>query len=91
MSSSSVAIFEGEVSLYRIPVKSEILTGTYILQSNRVKLNRNNIKAIYQLCHEDYETFQQIFITCKSLESDNKPILKGFIGVLSDQGQVVQK
>ena len=40
----------------RIPVKNKALTGTYILQTNRVKFNQNEVNPVCQRCKEDDET-----------------------------------
>ena len=39
--------------IYRIPVKNKILTGTYILQSNRAKFNQNEENPTCQLCQTE--------------------------------------
>ena len=68
----------------RIPVKNKVLTGTYILQANRVKFNQNEVNPVCQLCKEDDETLQHFLIDCKSLEEARQPILKDFVRVLND-------
>ena len=67
----------------RIPVKNKVLTGTYILQTNRVKFNQNEVNPVCQLCKEDDETLQHFLIDCKSLEEARQPILKDFVRVLN--------
>ena len=49
-------------------MKNKVLTRTYILQTNRVKFNQNEVKPVCQLYKEDDETLQHFLINCKSLE-----------------------
>ena len=65
-------------------MKNKVLTGTYILQTNRVKFNQNEVNPVCQLCKEDDETLQHFLIYCKSLEETRQPILKDFVRVLND-------
>ena len=59
----------------RIPVMNRILTGTYILQTNRVKFNQNEVNPTCQLCNTASETLQHFIIDCKFLESVRDPVL----------------
>ncbi|MEW8544949.1 MAG: hypothetical protein AB2693_15595, partial [Candidatus Thiodiazotropha sp.] len=65
--------------IYRIPVKNKILTGTYILQSNRAKFNQNEVNPMCQLCHTDDETLKHFLLDCQELDPVRKPILKDFL------------
>ena len=67
--------------IYRIPVKNKILTGTYILQSNRAKFNQNEVNPMCQLCQMDNETLKHFLLECKVLEYVRKPVLKDFLQV----------
>ena len=68
--------------IYRIPVKNKVLTGTYILQTNRAKFNQNDVNPICQLCHKCKETPQHFIIDCEALAEDRYPILNDFLTVL---------
>ena len=68
--------------IYRIPVKNKVLTGTYILQTNRAKFNQNDVNPICQLCHICEETSQHFIIDCEALAEDRDPILNDFLSVL---------
>ncbi|MEW8548000.1 MAG: reverse transcriptase domain-containing protein [Candidatus Thiodiazotropha sp.] len=59
----------------RIPVMNKILTGTYILQTNRVKFNQNEVNPTCQLCNSTDETLQHFVIDCKYLKSVRDPVL----------------
>ena len=67
--------------IYRIPVKNKILTGTYILQSNRAKFNQNEVNPMCQLCQMDNETLKHFLLECRVLEYARKPVLKDFLQV----------
>ncbi len=51
----------------RIPVKMKILTWTYILQTNSVKFNNNEINPTCLLWHESDGDLQHFLIECKEL------------------------
>ena len=66
---------------------NKILTGTCILQTNRVKFNQNEVNPTCQLCNSASETLQHFIIDCKFLESVRDPVLfdtKKVIKVLLD-------
>ena len=66
---------------------NKILTGTCILQTNRVKFNQNEVNPTCQLCNAASETLQHFIIDCKFLESVRDPVLfdtKKVIKVLLD-------
>ena len=68
----------------RIAVKSKILTGTYILQKNRVKFNQNEVDPTCQLCKQDKETLHHFLITCTTLEECRKTIMTDIHNIISD-------
>ena len=53
----------------RAKVKVRLLTGTYILQSNRAKFNQYNVSPICQLCNKNPETRQHFITVCESLQN----------------------
>ena len=70
--------------ILRIQVKNKVLTGTYVLQTNRVRFNQNEINPVCLLCHEDDESLQHFLIDCKSLEDIRQPIMSDFLHVPGD-------
>ena len=65
----------------RIPVKNKVLTGTYILQTNRVKFNQNEVNPVCQLCKEDDEHFSTSLLTVnlwKRLDNQLSKTLYGY-------------
>ena len=67
----------------RIPVKNKILTGSYILQTNRVKFNQNEINPECQLCWSAEETLQHFLLDCSFLENTRKPIISDLKTILN--------
>lgn len=59
----------------RIPVKMKILTGTYILQTNRARFNAGSVKPLCQLCCQENETLEHFVLCCSILEDIRKPVL----------------
>ena len=68
----------------RIPVKTKILTGTFILQSNSARFNQNEVDPTCQLCYAESETLTHFLLKCRNLETVRKPILDKFNTVLKD-------
>ena len=68
----------------RIPFKTKILTGTFILQSNRARFNQNEEDPTCQLCYAESETLTHFLLKCRNLETVRKHILDKFNTVLKD-------
>ena len=60
----------------RIAVHLKIVTGTYILQSNRASFNQNEVDPTCLLCKTGAETLTHFLLHCAILESIREPILK---------------
>ncbi|MES9904479.1 MAG: reverse transcriptase domain-containing protein [Sedimenticola sp.] len=67
----------------RIPIKVKILTGTYILQTNRVKFNQNEVNKTCLLCHEADEDLQHFLLDCKELRELRDPIMTDIVKILN--------
>ncbi|MCG8046395.1 MAG: reverse transcriptase domain-containing protein, partial [Candidatus Thiodiazotropha endolucinida] len=67
----------------RIPTKCKVITGTYILQTNRAKFNQNNVNPTCLLCGNDDETMKHFLLDCSYLDKYRKPILQDINDVLS--------
>ena len=52
----------------RVHTKLKLVTGTYILQVNRVRFNQNEIDATCQICHQAEETLEYFVLDCTVLE-----------------------
>ncbi|VDI15810.1 Hypothetical predicted protein [Mytilus galloprovincialis] len=55
--------------IQRLPIKLRLLTGTYILQSNRAAFNQIDINPTCLLCEEDSETLFHFIHSCPALAS----------------------
>jgi hypothetical protein len=60
----------------RIPTKLKIVTGSYVLQVDRVKFRQNVERGIYELCGEAEENLTHFLLTYKCLEFVRKPIIE---------------
>ena len=70
----------------RIPVKSKMLTGTYLLQSNRAAFNNVQVDPTCMLCKESEETLTHFILECSVLDSVRKPILEEITLLLEEAG-----
>ena len=59
----------------RISRKLKLVTGTYILQSNRAAFNQNAIDPTCLLCKNGEETIKHFLLSCTALSSAREPII----------------
>ena len=59
----------------RTAVKLKILTGTYILQSNRAAFNKNEVDPTCLLCGRSSETLAHFILHCAALEEVRRDVL----------------
>ena len=59
----------------KVHTKLKLATGSYILQVNRVRLNKNEIDATCMLCHQADETLEYFTLDCTVLEPARQPAL----------------
>ncbi|KAH3851403.1 hypothetical protein DPMN_093884 [Dreissena polymorpha] len=67
----------------RAELKARLLTRTYILQSNTVRFNRNEVSATCKLCNMGDETREHLLLTCKAhtqVRSEEMNMLQQIIG-----------
>jgi hypothetical protein len=69
----------------RIPTKLKIVTGSYVLQVDRVKFRQNVERGICELCGEAEENLTHFLLICKCLEFVRKPIIKDLISFCSKE------
>ena len=62
----------------KIPTKLKIVTGSYVLQVDRVTFRQNVERGICELCGEAEENLTHFLLTCKCLEFVRKPYNWGF-------------
>jgi hypothetical protein len=72
--------------LHRLPTKHKLLTGSYILQSNKIKMFKNeaNILCLI-LCSKDKENIEHFILDCQRLEEVRKPILQEIEEIFNDK------
>jgi hypothetical protein len=70
--------------LHRLPIKLQLLTGAYILQSNRIKMYKNELSALCLLCEKDGEIIEQCILDCEQLKEVREPIIQEIDRVLND-------
>jgi hypothetical protein len=63
------------LSIDRIPIKLRIVTGTYVLQTKRIKFYRDESDPTCLLCGNAEETIQHFILDCQKLESERTKIL----------------
>ncbi|KAH3802835.1 hypothetical protein DPMN_156525 [Dreissena polymorpha] len=67
----------------RAELKARLLTGTYILQSNTARFNRNEVSATCKLCNMGDETREHLLLTCTAhteVRSEGMKMLQQIIG-----------
>ena len=69
--------------LHRLPIKLKLLTGAYILQSNRIKMYKNELNALCLLCEKDGETIEHFILDCEQLKEVREPIIQDIDSVLN--------
>jgi hypothetical protein len=72
-------------SSHRLPTKLKLLTGSYILQSNRIKMFKNEANILCLLCSKDKENIEHFILDCERLEEVRKPILQEIEELLNDK------
>ncbi|CAC5419306.1 unnamed protein product [Mytilus coruscus] len=65
-----------DINRSRIPIRTKVATGNYILQSNRAKFNKCEVSATCKICNQEDETIEHFLISCIHLEPDREKLLK---------------
>ena len=63
------------LNIDRIPIKLRIVTGTYVLQTKRIKFYRDESDPTCLLCGNAEENIQHFILDCQKLESERTKIL----------------
>ena len=67
----------------RVSTKLKLVTGTYILQTNRATFNQNQVNPVCLLCQREDETVSHFLLHCPALDSIRNPIIDNIISVCS--------
>ena len=67
----------------RVSTKLKLVTGTYILQTNRATFNQNQVNPVCLLCQREDETVSHFLLHCPALDSIRNPIIHNIISVCS--------
>ena len=65
----------------RVNTKVKLVTGTYILQSNRSTFNQNELSPLCLLCREDDETIEHFLLHCPVLDSARRVLLNDLVSI----------
>ena len=63
----------GVTNVARIQTKLRLVTGTYVLQTNRSAFNQNQISPVCLLCRAEDETTEHFLLRCAGLEIVRQP------------------
>jgi hypothetical protein len=63
------------LNIDRIPIKLRIVTGTYVMQTKRIKFYRDESDHTCLLCGNAEETIQHFILDCQKLESERTKII----------------
>ena len=77
--------YSSKGDLHRLPTKLKLLTGSYIFQSNRLKMFKNEANILCLLCSKDKENYEHFILDCERLEEVRKPILQEIEEILNDK------
>ena len=69
----------GVKDVSHIHTKTKIVTGTYVLQTNRTSFNQNQTSPSCLLCKGDSETAEHFLLQCPALNSVRQPILEDIV------------
>jgi hypothetical protein len=67
-----------------------LLTEAYILQSNRIKMYKNEPNALCLLCEKDGETIEHFILDCEQLKEGREPIIQEIDRVANRTGENYQ-
>ena len=73
----------------RISTKLKLVTGTYILQSNRAAFNQNAIDPTCLLCKNGEETIKHFLLSCTALSCAREPIIDSITDTCPSCAQLI--
>ena len=69
----------------RLAVKLKMITGTYLLQSNRASFNQIAVDPKFLLCGKEPETLGHLLLRCEVLDSTRRPLYAELCSVAEEQ------
>ena len=69
----------------RLAVKLKMITGTYLLQSNRASFNQTAVDPRCLLCGKEPETLGRLLLRCEVLDSTRRPLYAELCSVAEEQ------
>ena len=69
----------------RLAVKLKMITGTYLLQSNRASFNQTAVDPRCLLCGKEPETLGHLLLRCEVLDSTRRPLYAELCSVAEEQ------
>ena len=72
------------MAIKKADIKARLMTGTYVFQSNRAKLNQYSVNPTCLLCGEDPQDLEHFPLKCRALTVTRDPFIKNTINVLND-------
>ena len=72
------------MAIRKADIKARLMTGTYVLQSNRTKFNQNKVNPICLLCEVEPEDQEHFLLRCQSLLEIRDPFIKKIKRTLSE-------
>lgn len=72
----------------RLPIKLKLITGSYILQTKRVKLYKQESSPTCLLCKKGEETIEHFILQCESLSEVREPIIRDLENMLTEYGTI---
>ena len=72
------------MAIKKAGMKARLMTGTYVLQSNRAKFNQYSVNPTCLLCGEDPEDLEHFLLKCRALTVTRDPFMEKTICLLND-------
>ena len=79
----------GQRDIPRVRTRLKLMTGTYILQSNRVAFNQAPVDPTCMLCEQDPETTEHFLVSCGALAVVRKPTLETLLGYANSSSHLL--
>jgi hypothetical protein len=80
---NQLSIIQGTLQEYPLAIRLKIVTGNYILQSDKAAFSKKSTSPICLLCKKPEETTTHFLIVCEKLEETRTPILSKIIQEVS--------